>query len=180
MRIHGLKSGKMLKELRGHSSYINHCTYTYDGLRVVSSGSDGLVKVWDPKTAECVASFRPNPAGVEVPVNCCQPLPKSDHVVVCDRSSTAYLMTLQGQVVKTLSSGKKTGGDFLSACVSRMGQWLYCLGEDQMLYVFNVGSGKLDSITACHDKEPIGVCHHPHKNLLATFASDATLKLWRP
>jgi hypothetical protein len=34
----------------------------------------------------------------QVPVNCCQPLPKSDHMLVCDRSSTAYIMTLQGQV----------------------------------------------------------------------------------
>jgi hypothetical protein len=45
MRMHGLKSGKMLKEMRGHTSYINHCTYSMDGLRLVSSGSDGFVKV---------------------------------------------------------------------------------------------------------------------------------------
>mmetsp|Transcript_27629 Transcript_27629/g.57457 ORF Transcript_27629/g.57457 Transcript_27629/m.57457 type:complete len:512 (-) Transcript_27629:268-1803(-) len=180
LRIHGLKSGKMLREMRGHSSYINHCTYTFDGLRIVSSGSDGMVKVWDPKTAECLSSFRPNPAGIEVPINCCHGLPKSDHMLVCDRSSTAYIVTLQGQVVKTISSGKKTGGDFLNACVSRMGAWLYCLAEDQMLYVFSMQSGKLEHMTACHDKEPIGLCHHPHKNVLATFASDSALKLWRP
>lgn len=34
-----LKSGKMLKEMRGHTSYINHCVYTMDGLRLVSSGT---------------------------------------------------------------------------------------------------------------------------------------------
>ena len=80
MRMHGLKSGKMLKEMRGHTSYINHCVYTMDGLRLVSvseygafsaadsilmcnaswnqvsSGSDGFVKVWDPKTAECLVT----------------------------------------------------------------------------------------------------------------------------
>ncbi len=35
-------------------------------------------------------------------------------------------------MVKTISSGKKTGGDFLSACVSRMGDWLFCLAEDHV------------------------------------------------
>mmetsp|Transcript_43658 Transcript_43658/g.103171 ORF Transcript_43658/g.103171 Transcript_43658/m.103171 type:complete len:512 (-) Transcript_43658:857-2392(-) len=179
MRMHGLKSGKMLKEMRGHSSYINHCSYTTDGLRLVSAGSDGWVKVWDPKTAENLHSFRPNPAGAEIPVNCVCMLPKSDHILVCDRSSTAYVMTIQGQVVKTISSGKKTGGDFLSACVSRMGTWLYCIAEDQTMYVFSIRDSKLEHLVRIHDKEPIGLCQHPHRNLVATYADDCSLKLWR-
>jgi len=180
LRMHGLKSGKMLKEMRGHTSYINHCTYTLDGLRIVSSGSDGWVKVWDPKTSECVSSFRPNPAGQEIPINCCCCFSKSEQIVVCDRSSTAYVMTLQGQVVRAISSGKKTGGDFLSACVSRMGTWLYCLAEDNMMYVFATKDGKLEHIVQTHEKEPIGLCHHPHRNVMATYASDCTMKIWRP
>ena len=35
VRIHGLKSGKMLKEFRGHSSYVNSVTYTPDGHQVL-------------------------------------------------------------------------------------------------------------------------------------------------
>ena len=38
VRIHGLKSGKMLKEFRGHSSYVNSVTYTPDGHQVLRSG----------------------------------------------------------------------------------------------------------------------------------------------
>lgn len=38
--------------------------------------------------AECLHSWRPNPAGSEIPINCCCVLPKSDHILVCDRSST--------------------------------------------------------------------------------------------
>jgi WD40 repeat-containing protein SMU1 len=30
-RVHGLKSGKMLKEFRGHTSYVNHAIYSPDG-----------------------------------------------------------------------------------------------------------------------------------------------------
>lgn len=34
IRVHGIKSGKMLKELRGHTSYVNDATYSPDGSQV--------------------------------------------------------------------------------------------------------------------------------------------------
>ena len=35
VRIHGLKSGKTLKEFRGHSSYVNCVTFSPDGHQVL-------------------------------------------------------------------------------------------------------------------------------------------------
>ncbi len=44
-RIHGLKSGKTLKELRGHTSYVNSVCYAAEGTRVVTGSSDGVLRV---------------------------------------------------------------------------------------------------------------------------------------
>lgn len=44
-RIHGLKSGKLLKEFRGHTSYVNDAIFTNDGSRVITASSDCTVKV---------------------------------------------------------------------------------------------------------------------------------------
>jgi WD40 repeat-containing protein SMU1 len=38
-----LKSGKMLKEMRGHASYVNDARYSADGARIISASSDGTV-----------------------------------------------------------------------------------------------------------------------------------------
>ena len=43
-RIHGLKSSKMLKEFRGHTSYVNDARYTNDYTQIVSGSSDGTVR----------------------------------------------------------------------------------------------------------------------------------------
>ena len=53
-RVHGLKSGKMLKEFRGHTSYVNCALYSPDGAQVAPAGSmpacpacpAGLARKW--------------------------------------------------------------------------------------------------------------------------------------
>lgn len=182
-RIHGLKSGKMLKEFRGHTSYVNDATFTNDGSRVITASSDCTVKVWDLKTTDCLQTFKPPPPlrGGDASVNSVFIFPKNtEHIVVCNKTSSIYIMTLQGQVVKSFSSGKREGGDFVAACISPKGEWIYCVGEDRNMYCFSYQSGKLEHLMTVHDKEIIGVTHHPHRNLVATFSDDHTMKLWKP
>lgn len=60
-RLHGLRSGRMLREFRGHTSFVNSVVYNSDGSRLISASSDGSVKIWDSKTTNCLLTFSPQP-----------------------------------------------------------------------------------------------------------------------
>lgn len=88
----------MLKEFRGHNSFVNEVIYTLDGHNILSASSDSTVKVWNIKTTECINTLKALGAG-DITVNNIHNFPKNpEHFVVCNRSNTVVIMNLQGQV----------------------------------------------------------------------------------
>jgi WD40 repeat-containing protein SMU1 len=217
VRIHGLKSGKMLKEFRsllllmfafsdhnlnlcilcfksyrGHTSFVNSACFSKDGSQVLSASSDGTVRLWDVRTSDSILSFRPAiSVGVarETTVHTLILMPNNpDHVLVGVKGPQAFIMTLQGQLLKTFSSGKQSGGDFLSISVSPHGKWVYCVGEDGVMYIFDAVTGQLDNVlevsrptapSGDHGREIIGLAHHPSRNVMASITDDGILKTWK-
>ena len=51
------------------------------------------------------------------------------------------------------------------------------------VYVFDLShaeGAQLEHIVKVAEKELVGLCHHPHRNLLATHAADGLLRMWKP
>jgi hypothetical protein len=65
-------------------------------------------------------------------------------------------------------------------CASCMGgegstTWLWKHCATHTIY-----SIQLEHVLKLHERDPIGTALHPHRNLLASYASEGVLRLWRP
>ena len=92
---------------------------------------------------------------------------------------SSYVMSMAGDLIQTLTSDKREGGDFVMCTVTSQGTYLYCVAEDSKLYCFEIAGGKIAHQVKVHDKDVIGLAVHPYRNLVATWADEGTLKLWR-
>jgi len=193
-RAHGLKSGKTLREYRGHTSYVNAAIYTRDNSKVITGSSDGKVIVFDARTTDVINTLTPPPplhgsSTMEYAVNSIVLAPKmqalqSDPddalIFVCTRTNTILLMNLSGQVLKSFSSGKREKGDFVAMVPSPKGEWLYACAEDHQLYCFSSETADVEQTVKVAEKEIVGICHHPSRNILAVYSSDGTLAFLKP
>jgi WD40 repeat-containing protein SMU1 len=135
-----------------------------------------------PDVLPLLCSPSPTAASGEVTVNSVTLNPvKADELLVCTKSNAVCSMTSTGTVTKTWSSGRQEeSAYFVAMAVSPRGAFLYALGGDGNIYCFNVAQGRLEHLLKVHSEgTAIGLAHHPHRNLLASFADEDQLKLWR-
>lgn len=186
IRIYGLQSGRVLKTFNGHQSFVNSAFFTSDMTKIVSASSDATIKVWDIKTMECQLTFFPDAKKASktahhAPIHSALPLPGGElqEIVICSASPIIHVNDLEGNLLKTITNNAANATDFVYCVPSVSGNYLYAVGEDHSLYVFDTQTTKLDHVLQLHKKSVLGIIHHPSQNLLASWSRDGTLKLWR-
>lgn len=206
LRLFGFKSGTLLQQFRGHTAYVTSLVADRDTL--ASASGDGTVRVWDARSAQCLHTVEPlavrnaidkKNVAHDRPVVAILRL-QHDSFVVVTNSPLAVVLPLRAPpkpgmtTFSTLDTPKKPpafdtykpGASFVSAALtSPKGDFLLCLADDALLYVFDTRhGGSLDRVlqTAKHaaGANLSAVVTHPGgRNLAATFGDSDELRLWR-
>lgn len=183
IRLHGLESGALMKEFKGHASFVNDACFSTDSHHVISASSDGSVRVWSVRTRDCLATIRLR-KGADIPCLRIMFNPQnSEQLIICDRSNSLTMTTLKGQTVRSFQSPNESDR-FVDVAATPKGSWLYALTARGLLYAFNMQTAKIDhklSVLPSDDADTdmIGICQHPFKNLLGTYGDDSHIRLWQ-
>lgn len=185
-REHGLLSSRMIKEFRGHKSYVNCCSYVIlpnssivtrsesggerNFLAVVTASADGSVMIWNCRSAEPLREIIPpistsNNRSIHDTESIVSS--RSIHTViqmhtppntmiVVPRSDRAFLMSLSGSILQTYVRDDVQGTELLAATVSPSNQWLYVSANDGKCIVFDLNSGKVEKILTSFTQECVG------------------------
>ncbi|KAF2075686.1 hypothetical protein CYY_002999 [Polysphondylium violaceum] len=180
LKIFGLKSGKALKMFKGHKSFVNGCYFTPDEDRVLSCASDGKIKIWDAKTAECIQTLSPIPT-VSIKTITIKSLSflnrHSELTIVCTAPSISIYNLKTQNIVKEFKSDNNQL--FICCTTSTQQNYLYAVTEDHILYCFDIEKGTTLEKFKISDKDIYGLAFHPNYNLLASYGLDPILKIWK-
>lgn len=185
IHILGMKSGRILKELRGHTSYVNTALWL-DESTIISGSHDGSVKLWDLAKVECIASVIPKDEKSLSPPpikSICEFIASTEDtfLLVTTQSSKLHLFSLsKREFIRTLPTKLKEHVHLVTSCIRK--DLIFTLASDGLLLSlktteesFGTGAGSEQISTL----EPIGFSLHPKLNILVTFDVGGEVKLWR-
>lgn len=135
-------------------------------------------------------------------MNSCIPYPKPNQILVCMKSPTAYLLTLEGEPIRKFISPESAtegatkdtstsaeGGvkrdaavsltDYVGLTLSPQAEIIYCLAENSQVHCFYADTGKLIKSIPIAEGEVIGMASHPLSNVLAVNTVDGRVLLWK-
>ncbi|KAI8884318.1 WD40 repeat-like protein [Backusella circina FSU 941] len=169
IKIHGIRTGKLMKSFKGHKAFVNAVVYLDNNTKIASASSDGEVKIWDTQTESCLYSLQPQG---KLPIHTLLNIPnQGKHFMVISKAKTLMVLDLEGKLQKSIGYDKaKT--DIITAVVSHQGKLCYAVTEDATLYCLDMVTGGLKGEVSVCQSEVIGISAHPFSNVVA--ASDET------
>lgn len=181
-RHYGLKSGgNMLKEFRGHSSFVN-CLVTFGDNKLCTGSADGTIRFWSdpPKVVET--------PGLSNVLQLYNVLHKK-HIYACTAKGV-FVYTRRGDLVSSYDF--RHNHSIISTVVSRSAKFIHAVLENpsQLVYIDTTASEevneedhlkwKLVPSKKMNSHPVLGIALHPHKNVLVSYDGVGVLRVWGP
>jgi WD40 repeat-containing protein SMU1 len=164
--------------------------------KLLTCSSDGTIKVFDTNTRECVHTFQPSPllataiaaqegktqgnsgfvSNSVYPILAMKPQPLNIGSYGVLTASSCFLLT----DLQRTHTYFPLATEITNFCFSPKGKFVYLIDAQNVLHCFNTSTGSFVSAVKTHEKEVLGILHHPHRNLVLTWARDRRCKFWIP
>jgi len=135
VKVFEVGSGKLLKQLAGHTHYALSVGWRADGRALVSSGADKTIKLWSYPTGEQTKSIE----DFKKEVTSARYVGLSNQILSASGEARMRLLGEDGKNVKDYGGSK---GFIFSTAVTPDGQTVLGGGQDSVLRVWNGSTGK--------------------------------------
>jgi WD40 repeat protein len=136
VKLWDITTGKCLKTLQGHTSWVNSVAISPDGTTLVSGSADRTIKLWDIRTGECLKTLQGHTQRVQsVAIS-----PDSATLISSSNDQTVKLWDIStGECLKTLQGHTHTIG---SVAISLDGTTVASGSFDETIKLWDVKTGQ--------------------------------------
>jgi len=187
-----VRTARLMRSLPAHSDPVSGVDFVRDGTLIASCSSDGLVRLWDTSTGQCLKTLVHED---REPVTSVRFSPNGKFVLATTLDSCMRLWNyVEGRCVKTYQ-GHKNEKFSINACFGTYGanieeehedqrnqSWAFaaCGSEDGRVVLWDVSSKDVLQSLDGHLGAVLGVDISSGDQAIVTCGADRTIKVWRP
>jgi len=193
-----VRAARVMRSLPAHSDPVAGVDFVFDGTLIASCASDGLIRVWDAATGQClrtlvhednapVTSVRFSPNGSFILAHTLDSC-----VRLWDYRNNRCVKTYQGHANKKYSLNGAFGVYGPGSAAARDGKekrdavvgvdkWAFVVSgsEDGAMLLWDVSSKDVLQRLEGHDGVVLGVDTHPFEPAIVSCGLDGTVRVWR-
>ncbi len=172
IRLWAWKTGQLIWDFKGHSSWISNVAFSPDGRTLASASEDQSVRLWDSQTRQALRVLRGHNSGVwAVALH-----PQGQYLVSGGQDRRVRLWPLATSAQPKALVGHT--GWVLAVAVSPDGRWIASGSEDRTVRLWDSVTGDCCTTWADHSHEVWAVTFCPQGDRLASGSLDGTIRLW--